>query len=221
MKLKSPLWWIIIGSSICVILATFGFRESLTSDGANVGWLLFSFSMLGCGGLGFALTPITMLIKDRGFSMPARIILFGISVGLLWSLAPGSLNEQFLLAGAPTVLVASGLTGVTVSFALYKPLMKCGRLGTFFLGIAALPVGAFCFGFCESVIYLIRQFHAGTGIIPGDDRFTPLALGAEYAVLSLISALAVILVPLAILTTFFLRAVICSKHFGQLGGEAA
>lgn len=221
MKLNRPFWLMITGSSICVILATFGFRELLTSDGVSIGWLLFSFAMLGCGGFGFVLTLVAMPIKERVVSIPARIVLFAVSVGLLWSLAPGGLNEQFRLAGTPAVLIASGLTGVFVSSVLYKPLMKCGRLGAFFLGIAALPLGAFCFGVCESVIYLIKEFHTGTGITPGDDRYMPIALGAEYAVLSVISAFAVILVPLATLTTFFLRAVICSKRWQQRDSEAA
>jgi hypothetical protein len=205
-KLNRPFWWKIAGSSICVILATFGFRELLTSDGQDVGWLLFSFAMLACGAFGFALTLISTPIRERVVSIPARIALFGVSVGLLWSLAPGCLNAQFSLAGTSAVLAAGGLTGVAVSFALYKPLMKCSRLGACFLGICALPAGAFCFGVCESCIYMIREFHTRTGVTAGDFRFMPLALGAEYAFLSLISASVVILVPLAILTTFSLRA---------------
>jgi hypothetical protein len=203
----------ITGSSICIVLATFGFRELLTSDGVSVEWLLFSFSILGCGVFGFALTLLTVPIRERVVSVPARILLFGVSVGLLWSLAPGGLSGAFEIFGTLTVLIASGLTGVAVSFALYKPLTKAGRSGAFFLGVVALPLGAFCFGLCEPLIYFITH---GVSMTRDNESFMPLQLGLEYAGLSIISSFALILIPLAILTTFFLRAVICSKPLGQL-----
>jgi hypothetical protein len=43
-----------------------------------------------------------------------------------------------------------------------------------------------------------------------------LALGAQYAVFSIISAFVVFLIPLAILTTFALRAVVLYKADGEL-----
>jgi hypothetical protein len=81
----------IIGSALCVILATFGFRELLINDEVSGRWFLFSFSMLGCGVFGFALTLVAVPIREKVVSVSARILLFGVSVGLLWSLAPGAL----------------------------------------------------------------------------------------------------------------------------------
>jgi hypothetical protein len=77
--------------------------------------------------------------------------------------------------------------------------MKSSRLGAFCLGIVARPVGAFCFGVCESLIYSISRARTGESIAPGDMRFMPLALGAGYAFFSIVSAFVVFLIPLAIL----------------------
>ncbi|HZM01381.1 MAG TPA: hypothetical protein VFC44_00020 [Candidatus Saccharimonadales bacterium] len=217
MKPYRPFWWMMTVSSICVVLATFGFWELFASDGVGVTWLLFAFSMLGCGGFGFALTLLAIPIRERILSVPGRILLFGVSVGLLWSLAPGGLSLAFEVSGIPTVLIASGLSGVAVSFALYKPLMKAGRVGAFFLGIIALPVGAFCFGLWDPVIYFITH---GVSMAPSDGSLMPLTLGVQYAVFSVITGYAELLIPLALLTTFILRAVILYKADGSLRGEA-
>ncbi|HZM03204.1 MAG TPA: hypothetical protein VFC44_09285 [Candidatus Saccharimonadales bacterium] len=220
MKFYRAFWWMITCSSICVLLATFGFRKLFTSDGVSVAWLLFSFSMVGFGVFGFFLTLVSFPIRERVVSVPARILLFGASAGLLWSLG-GGLAEGSLMAGPTGLLVASGLSGVVVSFALSRPLMKRGRLSVFFLGVVSLPIGAFCFGVFESLICLaIPQGHPEAIVAWGDARFLPLTLGAEYAVFSVISAFAVFLIPLSILTTFVLRAVILFKAEGGLHDEA-
>jgi hypothetical protein len=81
------------------------------------------------------------------------------------------------------------------------------------LGIVALPIGAFCFGVCEPVIYFVTH---GASFPSDHERFMPLLLGAEYAVLSIISAYAIFVFPLAMLTTFCLRAVILFQRGRQL-----
>ena len=56
------------------------------------------------------------------------------------------------------------------------PLMKAGRWGAFFLGIVALPVGAFCFGLFEPLIYFITH---GERWAAGNESFVPLGLGVD------------------------------------------
>jgi len=89
--------------------------------------------------------------------------------------------------------------------------MTVGRLGVLLLGILALPLGGFCFGVCLSLV----RAGAGISASSGDDQFTPLTLGAEYAVFSVISLFAVFLIPLAVLTTFLLRAVLLRGQIGK------
>ena len=139
--------------------------------------------------------------------------MFGILSGVIWSAVPGTLSELFRSPGeTATVIVAGGLAGVLVSLALKPVLARFGRWAALWLGILSLPFGAFAFGvFISLVQWLVREF-TGVAYRFVEQRFNPFQAGAEYAVFSVISVFAIILFPLAVLTTFLLRAVIVSGH---------
>ena len=136
-------------------------------------------------------------------SVSARVLAFGVVSGLAWSVIPGVLTHLFNSVGeTATVLAAAVVTGVVISFALKAPLAKAGICGCFGLGLLALPLGAFAFGvFCSLAGNL-------TGGVDHSFGGNPISVGLWYAVLSVVSVFAVILFPLAILTTTLLRDVI-------------
>jgi hypothetical protein len=210
MNFNRQFWWLIFGSSACIVLGIFGLYGLISSMGSSISilWVLFCFLMLGCGILGLVLSFVWNPIREKIVSIPTRIVFFGASCGLPWSLAPGGLGDRFrTVPEVVAVLVASIITGVLVSFTLSKPLMKFNREYTVLLGILSLPIGAFCFGVCISFTSLIVRHITGESF-PGDEKFMPLTEGATYALLSVLSLFAVILFPLAVLTTFLLRSVI-------------
>ena len=135
-----------------------------------------------------------------------KVLVFGVASGLIWSLAPIILGDGFTSARETTKVLVSGVSsGVLVSLALRTPLSKSGRLGAFIAGLLSLPLGAFLFGFLSSVV---EMFTAGTFDLH------PFLSGFYYAAMSVISFFALYFFPLAVLTTFVLRAVILSgrKH---------
>ncbi len=140
-------------------------------------------------------------------NMTGRIVVFGTASGLLWSLVPGFITELFESPKSIAVVLLVGvLTGVLVSYALYRPLLRRGRWVAFWLGLLSLPTGAFCFGVLLSIAYLLL------GCVTGEpDRFLstgfhPIAAGMQYAAYSVISILGIFLPPLAVLSTFLLRS---------------
>jgi len=134
-------------------------------------------------------------------STTARVLIFGVISGLIWSLAL-ALQDGFDAVGADT-LVPGILSGVLVSFALKTPLVKCGRLGTFIAGLLSLPLGAFLFGFLSALFAMLVGFLTG-----GIYDLHPLLSGLFCAAVSVASLFAFYLLPPAVLTTFLLRAVI-------------
>ena len=144
-------------------------------------------------------------------SSTAKAIIFGIFSGLVWSLVPGGLNDLFHSKESIFVLVSGALTGVSVSLALKVPLTKFSRWWTLAFGLVSLPFGAFIFGVVFSILDFTQWF---SGSQYG--FFTVFLIGGQYALFSVISLFAVFLFPLAVLTTFLLRAVIHprEKHLG-------
>jgi hypothetical protein len=129
--------------------------------------------------------------------------------GLIWSgLGGGFLSgDSFAYGEMATVLGAGIITGILVSFMLKLPLSKCGRFATLGYGLLSLPVGAFAFGFITSLIQLaVRAF---TGISYSMvSSFNPVEAGILFALVSTVSICAIVYLPLAVITTFLLRAVI-------------
>lgn len=85
-------------------------------------------------------------------SVTLRVGIFGIVSGLIWSSVAivcsartAGIYREFPIAGI--------ITGLLISLALYKPLLRVNCRGTLFLGILALPIGVFCFGVCWSLIH--------------------------------------------------------------------
>jgi hypothetical protein len=137
--------------------------------------------------------------------------MFGIVSGLIWSVVPGGLNDLFRSKESILVFIAGAVTGLAVSLALKVPLTKFGRWWTLLLGLVSLPLGAFIFGVVFSLLNLSDWLNGSQYGI-----FNSILIGGYYALLSVISIFAIVLFPLAVLTTFTLRAVIHSgeKHTG-------
>lgn len=145
-------------------------------------------------------------------STTTRVITFGVFSGLIWSAIAAVLGDLFQSVGvAVTVFISGILTGILVSLALRSPLQAFGRWSSFVFGALSLPVGAFIFGVIISVVQLVASKITGTGYPVIEPTFSPFEIGAMYAFISVISLFALGLFPLAVLTTFILRAVIY-KH---------
>jgi uncharacterized membrane protein len=135
----------------------------------------------------------------------ARILVFGVVSGLLWSAAPGVLAGHFSSrADIPATIVAGILSGVVTSAILGTVVTRFGRGLTVVFGLSSLPLGAFAFG-CG--LALITQFIPGLAGSTGA-LVEPWILGINYALLSVISVFAVGLFPLAVGTTLLLRSFI-------------
>lgn len=145
--------------------------------------------------------------SSAGMRTTARIVLFGTMSGLVWSLAPALLGDLFSsLAEVVTIVTASILTGISVSFALYRPLMRFSRRGALLLGIVSLPAGGFFFGVFASIVGLVGSDATGEPNRFVAAGFHPFIAGAQYALLSVISIFVVILAPSAVLTTLLWRS---------------
>ncbi len=146
-------------------------------------------------------------------STPSRVLAFGVASGVIWSLVPSTLSELFRSPGETATVIVSGiLSGILTSFALAAPLARFGHGAAILFGTLSLPLGAFTFGVLLSLVqWLVRDF-SGTAYQFVAYGFAPLTVGAQYAVLSVISVFAFVLFPLAVLTTFLLRRVIHSGH---------
>lgn len=136
---------------------------------------------------------------------PARVILFGLLSGLLWSVVPGTLANLFnSRANVPATLLAGLIAGLVTSLALASVVARFGRVLAVILGLLSLPAGAFIFGFAFA---LVARFLPA--LTRGEQAsMEPLKLGSNYALWSVISIFAIGLFPLAVLTTLFLRRVI-------------
>ena len=138
-----------------------------------------------------------------------KTTVFGIVSGLIWSLIAILLHAQFLFnpeESISIVLLIGAATGVAVSFALKVPLTKFGKTGSIILGVFALPLGIFIFGFLMAVFEMIAKSPEnfnGTNdfnlITAFKTAFSATFLGCIYSCY---------LLPVAILTTIFLRKVI-------------
>jgi hypothetical protein len=138
-----------------------------------------------------------------------RVLCFGTISGLIWSVVPGILSELFRSSReTATVLISGVLTGVVVSLSLEAPLVKFGRWSGFVFGLLSLPLGSFAFGVLISLVQL-----AASKLTGGEYRFVsygfnPFQTGFGYALVSIISVFALVLFPLAVLTTLLLRAIV-------------
>jgi hypothetical protein len=155
--------------------------------------------------------------RSEGFNLSAcmntnlRVLTFGVVSGLIWSVIPGLLSELFRSTGETvTVLVSGILTGALTSFALRAPLAKCRRQTAILLGLLSLPFGAFAFGVLTSLVQWVVRELTGTSYRFVAHDFSPFHTGISYAVLSAVSIFAFVLFPLAVLTTFLLRAMVLS-----------
>jgi hypothetical protein len=141
-------------------------------------------------------------------NVPARITLFGACSGLLWSSVAifWSARSADVYTEYPVIGI---VTGLLVSFALYRPLLRFHRWLTPALGILALPLGAFCFGACFGLTSTLLSFHHGGVVSFGDVVFGPLYSGFLYTyaamVICIFSYYGLILFSSAVLTTYLLR----------------
>jgi len=133
-----------------------------------------------------------------------RLITFGATSGVVWSLAPVVLSELLRPPGQMFSVLAAGiLTGVVVTLLLAWPLKWCRGWSAAISGAASLPLGAFLFGI------IVSWVHYGLAQWPGVQyrfvqyRFAPLDTGMGYAlgVFAFFPWITVVLMPLAIGTT--------------------
>ena len=133
--------------------------------------------------------------------MMARIVLFGTLSGLLWSVIPGTLNNLFTTGSEVATTLGTGVVAGVVTSALLTPFVLIrGRCLTIVLGLLSLPLGAFVFGAALALTGQFFKFPAAAQVL-----VDPWILGAQYALLSVISIFALGLFPLAVLTTLLLR----------------
>ena len=140
-------------------------------------------------------------------STNAKVIAFGITSGLLWV----AFSFGFVLFDSVKNFVLASfagiLSGLAVSFLLKVPLSKLGCWWTLFFGLIALPLGAFIFGIVFSIFNFSEWLNGSQYGI-----FNAVLIGGDFALISVANVCAIYLFPLAIITTFLLRAVIHSKH---------
>jgi hypothetical protein len=137
-----------------------------------------------------------------------RVLVFGIVSGLTWSCVPGTLSELSRSAGETATVIVSGvLAGVLTSFALGAALRRCGLGEALLFGVASLPLGAFAFGVCLSLVQWVVGECTGMAYRFAAP-FAPIRAGAQYAILSVASVFAFILFPMAVCTTLLLRLVV-------------
>ena len=137
-----------------------------------------------------------------GMKSCGRVVVFGVTSGLLWSIAPGFLADLFSVsADVPATIVASIIAGVVTTVALAALVARVRRSFAVVLGLASLPFGAFAFGFTIALIsrFLPNQTSGARVSVE------PMSQGLNYAVLSVVSVFALVLFPLAVLTTLLLR----------------
>jgi hypothetical protein len=144
-----------------------------------------------------------------GMNTTSRVLIFGVVSGLVWSLVPGLLSELFESPGETATVLGSGaITGVVISLALRPLLAKFGRGGALGFGVLSLPVGAFIFGVIISLIQFAIKALVGISYRFADGGGHPILAGLGYAFMSVLSIFAVVLLLLAVLSTFCLRALI-------------
>ncbi len=151
-------------------------------------------------------------------NIPIRITWFGVFSGLLWSSPPiyySNRSREVLVIYA----IAGIITGLLVSFALCKPLSRSNGWGTFFLGILALPLGAFCFGTSAGVVDLLVGYSDTSITSVGYSLVAPLYVGVFYAYMtifaSFVSYFGFISIPSALFTTYLLRLIVLQKKSPQ------
>jgi hypothetical protein len=144
--------------------------------------------------------------------------MFGVAAGFIWAFVPGTLSELFQSNGETlAVLVAGAIAGVVTSVTLSKVVGKSPKLATFCLGLLSLPFGAFLFGVSISVSHLTANVVTGINYRFLEHGFHPVQIGLQYAFYSIFSAVVLGLLPLAVFTTFLLRAVVCWRVRSESG----
>ncbi len=142
------------------------------------------------------------------------VVLWGALYGALWSLAPGILSELLRRPGeAATVVFAGIVTGMLVSATLVPFIRRAKRGTVIVLGVLSLPLGAWIFGivvsWCQWVVLRLTGTHYRFVMqiveAPGS-VFDPWRVACDYARGSTLTPLALLFIPLAVLTTLHLRA---------------
>jgi hypothetical protein len=145
-----------------------------------------------------------------------RAIFFGCLSGLLWTFAPfwfSSRSPENL-----KIFIPAGIaTGILISLALYKPLVKSRLPTTLLFGVLALFLGALFFGFFLGLIQSIIGYPDVRGSSSSHNPLAMLYMGLLYfgvtATICLKPLYALILVGSSVLTTWLLRLTL--RHPGN------
>jgi hypothetical protein len=150
------------------------------------------------------------LYFGSSLSLPARLMLFGALAGVAWAVVPWFLIDMIRPPGQAVTAFASGaMTGALVALLLAFPLRQSGPAGTLLVGVLSYPLGAFIFGFVTSIVHLLVSRAFGVEYRFVESGFAPVRVGlslAGYA--ALFWPFPLILVPLALWTTYQLKRVI-------------
>ena len=158
-------------------------------------------------------TDLRLITLLDGMKTQRRIVIFGVISGFLWTLVCVTLiglamggrsgwwfGSWFESPSESLALLATGvLTGVVVSFLLYAPLRRWGPKCALIAGAFSLPAGAFLFGMISSLL---------SGMInplpDGNNAFYSICAGIVFAVASVMSSFVLVLLPLAMVTSWLL-----------------
>lgn len=145
-----------------------------------------------------------------------KLFIWGLIYGAFWSIVPGVLSELLWSPWQAKTVIASGMvTGTIVTFALAPLLRRTSTVKGALLGVLSLPLGAWLFGLAISCLHWIVLKTTGTHfrfVMQIDEYpgyiWAPLDVAWQYAVFSMFTIFAVVLLPLAILTTLHLQRVV-------------
>ena len=139
------------------------------------------------------------------WSRRRSLTVFGIIAGLVWAIAPFAFDGFRRVDLLPLTAIAGPTTGIIMSFAMARALRGLGREGTLVVGLFVLPAGTFLFG---TVLWLASRLVPGT---PLDG--SPAAAGAQSVLgLAWVWPLTLLVTPLAMWTTFQLRALVKARR---------
>ena len=144
-----------------------------------------------------------------------RVLAFGALSSVAWSVIPGLLTDLFSSARqSVTILLAGSLTGIAVTLSIRRILDGNSKQFAILIGCLTLPYGAFLFGIITALLHMAISSVGGPTYQFAQEPVEPFNAAASYAIYSCISIFALILFPLAIITTLLLRKYEVSESKG-------
>jgi len=146
-----------------------------------------------------------------------RIELVGACIGLVWALMmPMYYGYDYSTQPIALIAIAGVITGILLSLALWKLLIKSSHWVALCIGLLALPLGVFCFGVICGTFSLIIGLVTGGGYVTFSGVFeVPLYEGWMFVrVTAMVCSrwyLGFIIFPLAAVMSYLLQLAILYK----------